>query len=245
MNRVSFGCVSLLALATSFASARPAEEADLTWRPVVGQTSAYRLTSTTQVNMGDGPTEVVFSLLTRETIKSVETDKVTTESVASEMKMRFGQNEMDPSMMGNQTGDGKMTTVFDRRGQFISMSGGTAMPSNPRVDLMRVFLRPETKVKVGDSWEKEWKADAAKGIRNSKARWTLEGKETVMGVTAWKITHLFAELEGNQAMSASSTIWLDVKTNDLVRTEGVWENVRFNEMMPPVTTSIVLEIVRP
>jgi len=217
----------------------PAQDTtQLEWKPKVGEVTKLKFSMA--MNMG-GDIGVSF-LITSKTTK-IEKDEVTTESEMGDFQLMFNGQPMD--MGGEAPGAGqKTTTVMKMNGAVVSDSSTAAMGGGERLNRMNAFYRPSKPVKIGDTWENEWKADKEKGLQNSKARWTLAAYEPKNGVDCWKVDYVFAEMDSTDGISANGSLWISAKDGNMEYSKYEFQNVTFQEGMPPASGSGEITRVR-
>jgi len=230
---------SALALIAMFSMMAPAQDTtQLEWKPKVGEVTKLKFSMA--MNMG-GDIGVSF-LITSKTTK-IEKDEVTTESEMGDFQLMFNGQPMD--MGGEAPGAGqKTTTVMKMNGAVVSDSSTAAMGGGERLNRMNAFYRPSKPVKIGDTWENEWKADKEKGLQNSKARWTLAAYEPKNGVDCWKVDYVFAEMDSTDGISANGSLWISAKDGNMEYSKYEFQNVTFQEGMPPASGSGEITRVR-
>ncbi len=222
---------SALALIAMFSMAAPAQDTtQLEWKPKVGEVN--KLKFGIAMNMG-GDINVTF-LVTSKTTK-IEKEDVTQESEMGDFQILFNGQPLD--MGGEGPGGGeKVTSVTKLNGTLVSESASASMGGGgERVSRMNTFLRPLKPVKIGDSWENEWKADKEKGLQSSKAKWTLKAYEPKNGVDCWKVDYVYAEMDSPDGISSNGSIWLNAKDGMIEYSKYEFQNVSFQEGMPPAS----------
>ena len=225
---------SVLALFALMSLAAPAAQdaQKIEWKPKVGE--AVNLKMAIAMEMPQiGAIDVQFLIKSKVTKIDKEKSEVTTQSEMSDFQLFMGGQPLD---MGGQapTSNEKVTLVQKLNGQIVSDSSSAEM-GGERVSRMNAFHFPDKPMKVGDSWEHEWKANKEENLGPAKARWTYSAHEVKDGVDCWKIDYVFAEMEDPNGISASGTIWLDTASGQIHYSNYQFNNVSFQEGMPPTS----------
>ena len=245
MRAISVGL--LLALVVSPALAGQAE-VDLTWKPKLNDVKRYKLEVNMSLDLGGTSGDVKVSIVQSMKITKIDGDKVTGEGGVEKMSISFNGNDVDPSQGGGPDPSAVKTVQVRslKTGEVLSTEttgAGEAPPQNPRVEAMGFFWRPETKVKIGDSWKKEVKADEKKGTKASLAKFTVEGEEEVLGHKCWKISYAYTETDVAKPYGAVGTFWVDKADGNPVKYEANYENVEFQPGMPPTNAKITMVLI--
>jgi hypothetical protein len=224
---------SAIALLALVSLAAPAQDmTQLEWKPKVGEVVKHKFSMA--MDMG---TDVNVSFLITSKTTKLEKDEVTTESEMANFELLVGGQPMD---LGGQTPGGgeKMVIVSKLNGQLVSdSSAASEMGGGERMTRMNAFLRPTKPMKIGDTWENEWKADKEKGLQSSKARWTLAAYEPKNGVNCWKVDYVYAEMDSPDGISANGSIWMNALDGNMEYTKYDFQNVIFQPGMPAANGS--------
>jgi len=243
----AFSAALLLCLVASPALAGLAD-VDLTWKPKAGETKKYRLQVNMSLDLGGQTMDIKVSMLNVTKTTKIDGDKVTSEGHVEDFKMAMNGNEADPSQGGGPSpADVKTIQVRSlKTGEVLSTeTTGTSdvPPQNPRVEAMGFFWRPEGKVKAGESWTKELKKDEKKGTEASIAKFTAVAEEEVLGHKCWKITYAYTETGVEKPFGATGTFWVDIADGSPVKYEANYENVVFQDGLPPTSAKVSLILV--
>lgn len=243
MTQARLGLVAAVLIGASLSAVavrQTPEEVDLSWKPKVGDVVTYQMKTNASIDMGGQKTDIVFAMKMKSTVKAIENDRVTTESSGSDFKMSMGGQDMDNQ--GNQTGmDGITTRITNLNGELISQeTKGQAMPTPPRMEQMNTFYRPKTKVKVGDTWDHEIKADAKRGYVEAKARYTLVGTEMLGKKKVWKVSIIYAEMEAAKPASMTGTVWIAADNGEMEKWYAEYQDVSFADGVPPMNAVTTL-----
>ncbi len=228
MVKSTFALVALLTM-----SAPVQESTKLEWKPKLNEVTKYQFNLNIPIDMGGASGAVEVSFMSISKITEIKDDLVTSEGSMDAFKVIFNGQEMDMSQMGGPDMSGTVKVVTRLNGEVVSNSTPQEMGGGEAMQRMNAFYRPKTAIKVGDSWEQEWKANKEKGLQNAKARWTLKGDEMKNNVGCWKVDYVFAELDTANGMSASGTIWINKVDGQMEYLQYQFNNVSMNEMMPP------------
>lgn len=225
---------SAIALFALMSLAAPAQDTvKLEWKPKVGETVNLQMAMAMEVPQA-GNIDVKFVVKSKVTKVDKDKSEVTTQSEIGDFKIFFGGQEMDMGGQGPST-DQKMTIVQKMNGVLVSDDSPPEMGGGERVSRMNAFHYPDKPVKVGDKWEYEWKADKEKGLGSAKAQWTYVAHEMKDGVDCWKVDYVFAEMDDPNGMSASGSIWFDTASGNIHYSSYQFNNVTFQEGMPPTS----------
>lgn len=231
------------ALFAAIATAKPViAPAVVEWKPTLNATTKLNMKFTMQIDAGGQMMEIIASFNTTSKTTKIEGDKVTQEGSMSDFKLMMNGQEMG-DMGGAAPPEGeKVTIVRKLNGEVVSDSSPEEMGGGPRMQRMNAFYFPGKPLEFGDSWTHDWAADKAKGLQSARAKWTLEGEEVKNKVNCWKIAVVFAEMDTKDGISNMGTIWLDKSNGDLVYSKMNFQNVSFQDGMPP--TNGVAEITK-
>lgn len=226
----SLAFVSLLAFAAVSMAQDPTA---LDWKPQVGRVLKYKLSVKASMDMGAGPQDLLVGMQLTSTTKEVRPNgEVVVETKQGGMSLSIGGQDMS-AMVGEMVTT--ETATMNRRGETLSRkSDAPEGMDNQRLTEAITFIYPDKPVKVGDTWTRTIKADAAKGVRAGTATFKFEGVETVDG--KWKsnrITYTYKEAEGNDAMQCAATVWLAAEDGELVKGEYKMKNFTFAPQAPP------------
>ncbi len=233
-------------VAPAFANVRPSD-ADFTWKPAVGETNKYKLDISMSADFGGQATDIKVSFVTVSEIKEVKDGKVTSEGRIENFRLTINGNESPvPDDGAQQPTDSKATVVQDlKTGRTISMDskGADGQQQSPRVRNLGEFRRPEGTIKVGDSWKVEVPENKEEKTPAALAKYTLVGEEEVLGHKCWKVTYAYSETGVQQPFGATGTYWIDQAKANTVKFDASYENVVFNEMMPPSNAKVTMVLV--
>ncbi|MDI9641371.1 hypothetical protein QPK87_06840 [Kamptonema cortianum] len=223
----------------------PQDAVEIKWSPKVGETVNHQMNIAMSMDAGGTPMDINVSFVTVSKILSIDGDTVKTEDGMKDFKMMF--NGQDAGDMGPDASamNQKVITTRKLSGKVVSIEGGMSeMSGGPRVQQMNTFEYPSVPVKVGDSWMLDFPKDASKGLPlAAKAKFTYEGDEKIGKYDTWKIAFVYSEMDDPRGYGNMGTTWLDKSTGKLVKLVGEYQNVSFNEMMPPSNAKITINIV--
>lgn len=229
MNRsklVFFSAVSALAVAaTVFAQ----DAASIVWRPKAGQTTKYRMTSTS--NMEGQAAE--FGSVVTSTVKEVRADgSVVMTTKTGDLSLKVGDQDMSGMMPKEEV---VATIVYARNGELVSRA--LDKPSEfdvPRLENAFVFIYPEKSVKVGDTWTRKYAGDKKTNVPASTTTFTYRGVEKIDGgLSGHRIDFDFKE-SGEGPITGTGSAWVAAEDGDLLRTDYSLKNVVVSESAPPM-----------
>ena len=185
-----------------------AQAMDLKWTPKVGDMATYKINGTFEI---EGLGEIVLGGSRTETVKSVDADKIVTESLS----------KMTATAMGNElpVPESKETTVCKPDGTVLEVkendkpTPGAAM----RLAHITMFSYPAAPVSVGDTWTAMGAKDEKLDMPGYKIEYKLVGEEKVGTWDVWKVTAKGAETEGSTPTKVESTYWVNKKDGSMVR----------------------------
>lgn len=150
------------------------------------------------------------------------------ESQALEGKIEFQGNE-SPMPAG-----GKDTVTYDKRGRVTkeekAASSEEGDDEGTRLSQLGMFYYPEEDVKVGSKWEIKVDGKESRKTVDTKHSFEVLGKATVGGIETAKIKFYATEAKGSAPAEMSGTIWVDLKTGDLVKQEATFKGVPLSGM---------------
>lgn len=223
------------ALAALLTMAAPVQDStNLAWKPKLNEVIKYQFSMNIPIDMGGTPGTVDVGFVSVSKVVGLDAELVTMEGSMDSFKIKINGQEMDMSQMGGPAPDmsGTVKIVTKLNGEVVSDSTPAEMGGGEGMQRMNAFYRPGKMVKVGDSWEQEWKADKAKGLQSAKARWTLKGEEMSNGVACWKVDYVFAEMDTADGMSANGSLWINKMDGHMESLKYQFNNVSMSEMMP-------------
>ncbi|MCW5943165.1 MAG: hypothetical protein KIS66_13100 [Fimbriimonadaceae bacterium] len=226
----SLALIPFLALAAISMAQEPTQ---LEWKPQVGRVLKYKLNVKASMDMGAGAQDLLVGMLLTSTTKEVRPNgEVVVETKQGGMSLSIGGQDMS-AMVGEMVTT--ETATMNKRGETLSRkSDAPEGMDNHRLTEAITFIYPEKPLKVGDTWTREVKADAAKGVRAGLATFKFEGVDTVDGKwKANKITYTYKETEGSDAMSCAATVWIGAEDGELVKGEYKMKNFTFAPQAPP------------
>ncbi len=215
-------CLASLALATQ-------STPKLAWNPKVGATLEYAIQADSKDSTG-----MTVNFKADQVVKctKVEGGKITQETRMKNIKIVV--NGQDLGDLGDN-GDQAVTTVFASNGELLEAGDD----GNPRLIQTLVFLYPTEEAKLGLTWTREFKGKDA--VPASKTTFTYAGLEDVSGTKCHKVKVEFKELSGDAPMSVKCTAWLATDTGDMVKWNGEYKNVVWQEGMPPADATMKVE----
>lgn len=231
----SVGILAALA-AVAVAVAAAQDTFNLRMAPKKGDANKYKTVGSFSVQGFDVKATYEFT----DTVKEVNEDGTyEVETVTGELVIDLGGQQM------NQPAPEAMRTVYSKDGSGKPKTvPAEADPKNmARLQTLNTTFRPENPVKVGDTWEKEWKANKDTGVEAAKATYKLVAVEDVQGKKALKIEFEIKETEANPAASSKGTVWLDAATGVMLRQNSEWKDVPFPGSPEPLSGKVTIEKV--
>jgi hypothetical protein len=221
MRRATLTLLPLCCLVVAAAHAE--EAATVAWKVKPGHTASYRFETR---NVG-GDVAWTFSATSKSKILEIATDgKIKVEESLSNAKLTVGGQELAGVVDGLNV---------STRATYLPNGAreGTPEGQDPRVTVALQFIYPEKPVKVGDTWKRTVKADAARGLRAGEATYRYEGTESVGKWKAHKVSVTYKETEGIDPISLRGTEWLSVEDGAAVQTRYTVQNGPFTPGSPP------------
>lgn len=230
MRRFTLAAFMLVAAVAAFAVAQDAFS--LKRSAKVGDTQKYKI----EVKADFGGQMIEFSATSVEKVVKVEADgALHVESSQAEAKVKFGDNEMEVP-------DQEATTmIYNADGLIREIKGEESDASSYRLAIASLTPTPEKPVKVGDKWTHTYKADSKTGAVAAKAAFEVLATEKWKSFDTLKMKITFEETEGDEKMTAVSTVWLDVKDFTVVRAESELKKAPLPGAPEPVDMTVKLE----
>lgn len=201
------------------------------WKPEVGKISKYHIQVAANIDAGGQKMDMSFGMNHAEKVLKIDAGKITTETTADGFSLMVNGEDMT-QMMGDQKFT--VTTTYNANGEPLEMkSDAPPEARQERIENAFSFYYPNKDVKVGESWVRKIKGDAAKNTVDAEATYTLQGIETVGDSKQLKIGFAFKETSGDTPMSATGTVYLMPADGYLVKGNFAMKNVQFDPSMPP------------
>jgi hypothetical protein len=183
-----------------------------------------------------GGQSLEFTGIAIERVVRVEEDGTFHVEMAQEdTKVKFGESEFDVPPSPPET------TVISADGLIKEIKGEEEDPSAYRIGIVTLTPAPENPVKTGDKWTHTYKADGRTGAVAAKASFEVLGTERWRTFDTVRIKVDFEETEGDERMTATSTVWLDVRDFSVVRTESDIKNAPIPGAPEPVDLTLKIE----
>jgi len=163
------------------------------------------------------------------TLKKLNSDgSYIEESQALEGKIEFQGNE---SAMPSGSKD---TITYDKRGRVTKEDKGATSEEGDdegaRLTQLGMFYFPEEDVKVGSKWEIKIDGKESRKTVDTKHSFEVISKATVGGMDTAKIKFTATEAKGAAPAEMSGTIWIELKSGDLVKQEASFKGVPLSGM---------------
>jgi hypothetical protein len=201
------------------------------WKPEVGKISKYHIQVAANIDAGGQKMDMSFGMNHAEKVLKIDAGKITTETTADGFSLMVNGEDMT-QMMGDQKFT--VTTTYNANGEPLeTKSDAPPEARQERIENAFSFYYPNKDVKVGESWVRKIKGDAAKNTVDAEATYTLQGIETVGDSKQLKIGFVFKETSGETPMSATGTLYLMPTDGYLVKGNFAMKNVQFDPSMPP------------
>jgi hypothetical protein len=214
LSRVTLGIFPLALLAATLVRA---DDALVTLSRTFKKGDTVRMKIETRVD--NNGTEIPLSLTSRATVKDVKDEgQVVVESQDEAGKLTINGSDMDIPAGPIET------LTYDKSGKLVdfkSAEGGVITPEILRqLEIMRMPILPDKKVKAGDSWQSEFDNPAVKG-KKFTVKTTFVGMGKVDGADTWQMKQEGApETDGNGAkMGFDATYWLDPASGQIVKSD--------------------------
>ncbi len=197
----------------------------------VGDAAKYRLKADVDLS----GIEATFTVLVSEKVSKVEPDgNYVVESTQSEGKISAGGQEMDAPTA-------TQTFTYKATGEIVDIKAEEAGGDVYRTATLTTFVVTDKAVKVGDTWEIDYKKDAKTGVNLSKGTYKVEAEEKVGNYECYKIKYTTKELEGGDAAPVcEATTWVNKKDGTLVKSEGTWKNMPFPGAPMPINAKFTM-----
>jgi hypothetical protein len=188
----------------------------------VGDAVKYRMKA--DMDMAGMP--VSFSALISEKVtKIADNGDITTTSQQSEMKVKVGDQEIEPPSQGAQT------TITTASGKVLSITADQTDPNMYRMGNMQAMRFPDKALKVGDSWDVTIPKDD-KGSVEAKGTYKIEAQEKVGDIDTFRIKGALKETGGQDPASIDGTFWISIKDGNLVKMQGTFTNAPLPQIGP-------------
>lgn len=202
----------------------------------VGDVAKYK--SKADVDFQGMAVSVTF-LMTDKITKVDDNGNITSESTQSDMKIKMGDQEMDPPAAG----DTPQVSTSKSTGEIVELKGEQVDANAYRMAAMSGFYFPEKAVSVGDSWEFKVVKNEKLGTVAGIAKYKVEKFEKVGEWDTAVLTMDYKETEGGEPASASGKIWINTKDGSMVKMDGEWKNAPFPGAPGPINAKVVIERV--
>jgi hypothetical protein len=219
------------ALATATTAIPPVQqvqEYSLAYQPKEGSSMTYKLT-------GDMDLQGVQAQMTSTVVQKVlKVDTDGTYSVQS--NTTGGQVQFSGQLMKiplNQS-----VTTYKANGDILSVTGDQIDPSNLRAEMLTMLRRPDGKVKIGDSWQLEVKADAAAKSPSLHGSFKFVGEELVGTIPTLKVEAKVTEGDIANGGNTDTTYWLSKDDGSYVKYECHYVNMPFAGAPAPMSGSL-------
>lgn len=224
-------------------SVATAQTYDLKWKPTVGQSLNYKLTTVMKMDMGAGLSEFVVSFVSTSKTTKIENGEVVQEGGMKDFSMMMDGQDM--SSFGAPGGDTKSSITMKLDGTLLKIESDAPQPGQGlRLQRMTSFRYPQEEIAVGHEWTVDHKAIKEEDAPIAKSKFVFEGLEKKEGIDCYKIKLIFSEMEGDVPFGAMGTMWLNQKDRSLVAMEGEYQNVKFADMMPPTNAKFTMVLVK-
>lgn len=220
MKRFSMILIAGAVAAVAFAGF---QGATIAWKPKVGDTTKYKLTTKANIQ----GSEMNFAAVLTSKVLEVTGDKIVVEEKQSEINVRFGDQDFSSMMPASITSTTTMKpdgTVIERKSEMED--GGSA-----RMEAALEHRFPSKAIEKGGTWSFKRPANADKKLPASETTYTYIDDEKVGKFDTWKISYVYKETEGSAPMEVTGTIWLQQANGDPVKAVYKMKNVEFQEGM--------------
>lgn len=184
-----------------------------------------------------GMSIAVTFVTTDKVTKVADNGDITTETTQAEMKIKMGDQEMDPPT-DNST---PQVATSKASGEIVELKGENVDANAYRMAAMSGFQYPDKALNVGDSWEVKLSKNEKLGTVAALAKYKLEKLEKVGDWDTAVITMDYKETEGSDPASATGKIWVNVKDGSLVKVDGEWKNAPFPGAPAPINAKVSIE----
>lgn len=150
-----------------------------------------------------------------QTIKEVKEDGTVVVEETSENSMISMDGAEQPA--GN---DSTATNTYNKKGHLLEMQSEMVDENSYRFSNLFIFLFPDKEVDKGVSWEDTKESSSKQSTPKTSFKYTCDGFEEIKGKNTAKVNFEIKELEGGQPASSKGTMWIDVKTGFIMKSEG-------------------------
>jgi hypothetical protein len=229
----------MIALVPFFLAAQ--ETHTIKWLPVLNQPVRYLMEGTAP--MAGGAMTINFKVVTESKTIEITEEAITSEERMVSLDVLLNGNPLPAEMMGD-TGaitEAVMTMKRDRAGKLIGDLGSGGMPGqSPAITRVSEFLYPAEPKTMGESWTREFAADAKLGLKPARTKYTLKSIDDWGTRKGYRIDFAFSELEGAAPMGATGKMWLDTTTGELLEAQIAYVNASMAPEMPVGNFSAVV-----
>ena len=181
---------------------------DLKWTPKVGDKANYKIDGTFDI---EGIGEIKLGGTRVETVKTVDADKIVSESVSKLTVNAMGNEFPAPDSRESVTSKPDGTLVD------VKVNDQPAPSVALRLAHITMFAYPTKPVAVNDTWTTEGKKDEKLDLPGYKIEYKLVGEEKVGGWDVWKVTAKGGEIEGETPSKVDATYWVNKADGSIVR----------------------------
>lgn len=116
------------------------------------------------------------------------------------------------------------TSTFGLDGSVTDIQGDESGVDAYRMANIQAFLWPKEAVKEGSKWEADIKENKSKETPMVHCKYEVVGKETIGEHNVFKINFESAETTGDDPASSKGSVWVDIASGLIVKTECEWKN---------------------
>lgn len=120
--------------------------------------------------------------------------------------------------------DSTATSTYNKKGHLTKMEAEMIDESSFRFSNLFIFIFPDKEVDKGTTWEDTLAANTTNSTPKTIFKYTCEGFEEVKGKQTAKVSFDIKELEGSQPATSKGTMWIDIKTGFVMKSEGTMTN---------------------
>ncbi|MBS1724435.1 MAG: hypothetical protein JSS66_15945 [Armatimonadetes bacterium] len=199
-----------------------------------GDSVKYKLAVDTEI----GGMAIKFSAKTTDKVMKVNGDgSYVVSSEQQDMVLSInGQDSPAPAGVGGAT-----TTTLSPEGWVADMQGDEVTGDSIRAANLQSFIFPKEPVKVGSKWMSAYKGIKDKGTMDVSYSFEILGQEKVGAHDVFKVSFEAKETAGTDPASSKGTVWVEISTGVVIKSEQQWTNVPIAGQM--INGKVVMDII--
>lgn len=165
--------------------------------------------------------EFSYAAFLAQVVTRVESDGAFTVETTSNGGVYIVNGQQSPAP------NSKSTVVFLANGVVKEIVGSEATPEAYRIAFLGMFQAPPMPVRPEDHWTFESRSNPVTGANGVRITYRVEGMEWIGLTETAKVRVSLSEQQVPDPMSMEGTLWIDVRTGWLMKSEAVWRNAPF------------------